>query len=187
MNHYYAYNFFPPSFSQPSPRPTSTLLAPSLTPTTCNFNGEGELPFMKKAEVSCAMNNRLLCQNTQKFCYKSFVPRSLDHLNAMYIGITYSSRFLDMAMQWMPEQVNSRVYDIYAFFRNTVNRTNPYFTGSSVKVNIDNEHASQGLTGHEKAKRGIYIIKIWNLKSLSLKLRMRSIDPISDLNKHQWD
>lgn len=118
-----------------------------------------------KAEVSCAMNNRLRCQNTQKFCYNSFVLRFLDHLNAMYIGITYSSRFLDMAMQWMPEQVNSRVYDIYVLFRNTVNRTSPYFIGSSVKVNIDYEHSSQDLTGHEKAKRkkGIYRIKIWKV------------------------
>ena len=59
----------------------------------------GGTTIYEKAEVSCAMNNRLLRQNTQKFCYKSFVPRFLDHLNAMYIGITYSSRFLDMAMK----------------------------------------------------------------------------------------
>ena len=61
----------------------------------------------------------------------------------------------------MPEQVNSRVYDIYVLIRNTVNRTSPYFIGSSVKVNIDYEHSSQGLTGREKAKKkGIYRIKI---------------------------
>lgn len=53
----------------------------------------------------------------------------------------------------MPEQVNSRVYDIYVLFRNTVNPTSPYFIGSSVKVNIDCEHSIQGLTGHEKAKK----------------------------------
>ena len=53
----------------------------------------------------------------------------------------------------MPEQVNSRVYDIFVLFRNTVNRTSTYFSGTSVKVNTDYEHSSQGLTGHEKAKK----------------------------------
>ena len=151
MNHYYTYDFFPPSFSQPSPRPTPPCSPPVSIPPPATWGGGTTI--YEKGEVSCAMNNRLLCQNKQTFCCKSFVPWSLDHLNAVYIGITYSSRFLDMAMQWMPEQVNSRFYDIYAFFRNTVNRTNPYFTGSSVKVNIDNEHSSQGLTGHKKAKK----------------------------------
>ena len=61
-----------------------------------------------------------------------------------------------MAMQWTPEQVNSRVYDIYVLFRDTVNRTSPYFIGSSVKVNIDYEHSSQDLTGHEKAKKKVF-------------------------------
>ena len=71
-----------------------------------------------------------------------------------------------MAMQWMPEQVNSRVYDIHVLFRNTVNRTSPYFTGSSVKVNIDYEHSSQGLTGHEKAKEKVFTelkFEIWKV------------------------
>ena len=137
--------FFPPSFSQPSPRPTPPCSPPVSLPPPARGT-----TIYEKAEVSCAMNNRLLCQNTQKFCYKSFVPRFLDHLNAMYIGIIYSSRFLDMVTKWTPEPVNSRVYDIYVLFRNTVNRTSPYFAGSSVKVNIDYEHWSQCLTGHEK-------------------------------------
>ena len=146
--------FFPPSFSQPSPGPTPPCSPPVSLAPPATWKGRGN--YHLRYEVSCAMNNRLRCQNTQKFCYNSFVLRFLDHLNAMYIGITYSSRFLDMAMQWMPEQVNSRVYDIYVLFRNTVNRTSPYFIGSSVKVNIDYEHSSQGLTGHEKAKEKVF-------------------------------